>query len=234
MKNALYFSLMITGLAGFAVWQFHFDQQGGAGETRPTELAQIMPKPSESEVIETNPAIEFDPAKEKITLPIRLNSDEVVIDKTPSPVDATKAYVNTADPEKVMEYYATLRSARAELLQNRFNQELQDPTWSKELTQRLTEAYRLVPGLPKLQLSKSDCRETICALHVDMNKGAYKKYAPYMQHIGMVLGTDTWVHHDALPDTAIIYVARADTELPELNSNGIYSTESTTLDSSTE
>jgi len=175
-------------------------------------------------------AIEPRQTKEKITLPVMLNSDEAVIDKKLSPVNGTQAYVDSAEPEKIMEYYATLRSARAELLQNQFSQELQDPAWAKKLTERFTVANSLVPGLPKIQLSKSDCRETICALHVDMNKGTYKQYAPYMQHIGTVLGTDTWVHHDALPDTAIVYVARADTELPKLNSIGIYKTESMTYD----
>jgi len=240
MKKAIIFSLMVTALVGLAGWQYISNQQGGAGETRPTELAKIAPKPVRNQAIETRQTIETGRAieprqvEEKITLPEMLNSDEVVIDKKPSPVTATKAYVNSAEPEKVMEYYATLRTARAELLQNQFNQELQDPAWSEKMAERLSVANSLVPGLPKLQLSKSDCRETICALHVDMKKGMHKKYAPYMQHIGTVLGTDTWVHHDALPDTAIIYVARADTELPTLHSNGIYGPEPTNYDTTTE
>jgi len=234
MKKAIIFSLMITGFVGFAVWQFNFTQQGGAGETQPTELAKMILKPIKIQAVESMQAIESRQTTEKITLPVMLNSDEVEIDKKLSPVNGTKVYINSAEPEKIMEYYATLRSARAELLQNQFNQELQDPAWSKKLTERFTVATSLVPGLPKFQLSKSDCRETICALHIDMNKGTYKQYAPYMQHIGTVLGTDTWVHHDALPDTAIIYVARADTELPKLNSNGRYSTKATTYDTTAE
>ena len=224
MKKEIVFLLLITGAVGFGLWQTHVVQHSGAGVTRPTEMAPTQ-KPSQSRSVvplqsaEIQAVSEFEQTEGKKSLPPMLNSDEAVSSANRRSLGGIEAYVNSAQPGKISEYYATLRVARAELVQNQLNQESQDPVWSKNLAARLAEAYRLVPGLPELKLSKSDCRETICALHVDMKKGAYKQYARYMQHIGTVLGADTWVHHDALPDTAIIYVARVDTELPKLGTN---------------
>jgi len=215
MKKRIIFSLLITGCVGFVLWQYDFTHQGGAGETRPVAVVNQADNATGNNINNVFAEQEKDGPEKSVVVPIQ-NSDDIIGIK-PSADENLKNYLATAKPDKIKEYYAKLRQARAELVLNQLNAEQPDQRWADELTQKFQVANTLVPGLPKLDIAESDCRETICALQIDMKKGTYKKYAPYMQHIGTVLGMDTWVHHDAKPDAAVIYVARAEASLPKLD-----------------
>ena len=126
-------------------------------------------------------------------------------------------FVETGKPEAIMEYYAELRRARGELIETQMSEEHNDPEWSMELTQSFEAAADIVPMISGLNLAETDCRETICSLHFGFDADtSYKEMKPAMSNIGIVLGTEVWVHHDAEQEGPIVYVARADTVLPDL------------------
>lgn len=129
-----------------------------------------------------------------------------------------KSYIASAQPEKVMEFFAQARRERAEKIQAIMQDESVDQEWENQMKQYLSDAEIVLPPLKGITLITADCRETICALEVDYGKDVknYKQIEPYMSNIGSIVGMDTWVHHDALPHGGVIYFARENTELPEM------------------
>lgn len=126
-------------------------------------------------------------------------------------------FVATGNPQQVMDYFKQRRAARAELLQRKMSQENLDEGWSRELQEQYVNAKMLVPGLDKLDLNDADCRESICALQFDYAANSqYRELKPLMSNVGNVLGADAFVHYDALPGGAVIYVSRGETRLPDL------------------
>jgi hypothetical protein len=156
----------------------------------------------------------------KITLPNVSNSDEMLpTDKSQvvSENDIMRDYVNTGNPQRVMDKYSERRRARATMLQRYMDQQNSNSVWSEKLTQQFAEIDRVLPGIEGLSLQQADCRETICALHFDFeNDKSYQKLAPLMASVGIVLGSDSFVHHDAKPQGAVMYLSQEDAKLPDL------------------
>ncbi len=127
------------------------------------------------------------------------------------------AYMKTANPQLVMQKYAERRKARAELLQRKMDEENQDPIWEDALRKRFNELGSILPGVNTLTLSQADCRQSICALHLNYtDREEYKKVAPYIANAGIVLGSDAFIHYDAEPSEAVLYVSREDQVLPDM------------------
>lgn len=208
MKKSILISILATGVVGFAAWQYDLGKQDGAGETRPVALPQVSPQQTEPETKSAQPITktEFD---EKV------QATEVLINSDAAD-DVTAKYVASGKPEQIMQHFAELRRARAELVVHQMQGETQDAQWADDLSQRFTFVKGMLPNLPDMQLAQTDCRQTICALHINMANEHYQQYLPYMQHIGTALGADAFVHHDTNPGEAVVYVARADMVLPDL------------------
>ncbi|WP_455204531.1 hypothetical protein [Kaarinaea lacus] len=225
MKKIVSVSIVVATIAGYGFWQLHISSQGGAGETqlasRQTPTTDITPVNKEG--VSTKPlsvAIASDDRTVVEVATSTINQSEATLSSdTPTEDDANTAlekFVGSGRPEAIMQFYAQRRRARAQLVQAKMNSEYDDPQWSSELTQRFEFARQLMPGLKSMSLTQTDCRESICALHLEYGGTAYKKVAPFMQHIGTMLGSDAWVHHDAMPDGPVVYVARNDTQLPDV------------------
>ncbi|MBA54283.1 MAG: hypothetical protein CMK89_07500 [Pseudomonadales bacterium] len=129
-----------------------------------------------------------------------------------------KSYIANAQPEKIMEFFAQARKERAEKIQAIMDDEGEDQEWKEEMLQYFTLSETLVPQMKGITLLNADCRESICALQVDYGQYIknYKEIEPYMSNIGNLIGLDAWVHHDAMPHGGVIYFAKENTALPEL------------------
>lgn len=132
------------------------------------------------------------------------------------PEQLLQEFVASGDPQGIRRVFAERRQARAELVKAAMDNQQIDSQWSDEITARFEFARNLVPELAGLTLTRADCRKSICALHISFAENGYEKYQPYLQQVGIVLGSDAWVHHDALPDGGVVYVAKDDVQLPVL------------------
>lgn len=225
MKKIVSVSIIVAAIAGYGFWQLYISNQGGAGETqlafRQTSSSDLTPAIKAAESIQPlRVAIaSADRADVEVDTSTTDQSETTLSSDMPVEDDANAAlekFVGSGRPEAIMQFYAERRQARAQLVQAKMNSEYDDPQWSSELTQRFEFARQLMPGLQSMSLTQTDCRESVCALHLGYGGTAYKKVAPFMQHIGTMLGSDTWVHHDAMPDGAVVYVARNETQLPDV------------------
>ena len=132
------------------------------------------------------------------------------------PEKALQDFVQSGDPEGIRRVYAERRKERAKLVKAKMDNEQVDMEWSADLSSRFEFARNLVPELANLKLTQVDCRNTICAIHIAYADANYEQYSPFLQQVGIVLGADAWVHHDALPGEGVVYVARENKELPKL------------------
>ena len=207
MKNVLIAVTLV--LLGFALGKFNTDD---------TERSAAVESEVISQQAETQEVRFPQMAAKQETSAAREKTEEVMPETTEAQMDPLVAdFVATGNPQQVMDFYKQRRAARAEMLQRHMSQENLDERWSKELTEQYSTAKALVPGLNKLDLATADCRETICALQFDFTSNTqYREVRPLMANIGNVLGSDAFVHHDALPHGAIIYVSRGESPLPDL------------------
>lgn len=217
MKKTLLYSVLLTGVTGVALWQLGLGNDDETGATRSVDLSnKVAPVAATVNNTTQEPAL--------------LNSDEpltgTTITNAPTTsqhanrdeiADTMKQYIASAKPGEVMEYYAQLRRARAELVQNQMNGEASDPAWEADVTSRFEFARSLSARLADLQIRNTDCRQTICAVHLQLGAGQYTKLRPFLQHIGSAMGSDAFVLQDASPDEATVYLARAETKLPALD-----------------
>lgn len=132
-----------------------------------------------------------------------------------------KQFIASGDPQKIMTHFANARKERAILIQEHMSTEGVDHAWEAQIEQYVELSYSIIPEAKGLILSSTDCRESICALEFIYADNAhdYKKMEPYMSNIGNVLGVDAWVHHDATPNSGVIYLAKEDIRLPQLESS---------------
>lgn len=208
MKKTIIFSVLVTGVIGYAAWQYHQGKQDGAGETRPVALPQVTP-------VTTRPETDLIAAVAEQAITEKVAATEALM-KSEADDDTTAKFVASGKPGQIIQYYAERRRARAELVINQMHAEVANAQWSDELRERFAFAISMLPNLPDMQLAEADCRQTICALHIQLANENVKQLRPFMQHIGIALGSDTFVHHDANPGEAIVYVAKAETLLPDL------------------
>ena len=214
MKKTILFSILATGVIGYAAWQLNQGSQDGAGETRPVALPEVIEPLAAPEAIIT---VKEQPVPEQTVTQTEEDKSKVLVNSDEPILDTTEKFVASGKPEQIMEYYAQLRRARAELVLNQMNGESSDSQWAEDINQRFEFAKGLLPALNGMELAQTDCRQTICALHLNVSSTEYKQYEPYMRHIGNALGGDAWVHPDASPGEAVVYVARADAQLPNLD-----------------
>ncbi|MGD8558850.1 MAG: hypothetical protein PVG89_02670 [Gammaproteobacteria bacterium] len=150
-----------------------------------------------------------DTAGETVTDPATLPDEK-------DPEQLLQEFVTSGDPQGIRRVFAERRKERAKLVKARMDHQAVDLEWSEDLASRFEFARALVPELADLKLTQTDCRDTICAIHIAYADASYEQYRPFLQQVGIVLGGDAWVHHDALPDGGVIYVARDSEELPAL------------------
>lgn len=206
MKNVLVVCTLV--LLGFLVGKFSSSRPGESMVMQPTTYAGEVAKTT------VNPAQSV-PGPEIVN---KEAADDVIPELSQDQLDPLVAdFVATGNPQQVMDFFKQRRTARAELLQRKMSQENLDERWSRELQDQYLNAKTLLPGMDKLDLNNADCRESICALELTYIGGSqYRDVQPLMSNIGNVLGADAFVHYDALPDTAIVYVSRGETRLPGL------------------
>lgn len=233
IRKTLAISLLAVGISTYGYWQLGIKGERGGGVTPTAALPQwpvrlddssaaVNVHESKSDQLPDVVATSLPANTQQSSLasdssnaqPVAENVIDVIVEENPDSKLAD--FFASGKPEKIKQYYAERRRQRAALVQGQMDEEYPDPEWSAELSQRFEFASSLVPGLPTMSLSQVDCRETICALHVGIGDSGYKTIAPFMDHIGTVLGSDTWVHHDATPSGAVIYVAEVDMQLPDL------------------
>ena len=215
MNKTILFSILASGVIGYAAWQLNQGNQDGAGETRPVASPTVIETPP---LATPETTIVTEQSVTPVETPPEREEEKAAVINADGPLpDVTAKYVATGKPEQIMAYYAQLRRARAELVQNQMNAETSDSQWAEDLSQRFEFARGLLPTLSGMELAQTDCRQTICALHLNVSSSDYKRYEPYMQHIGNALGADAWVHPDANPGETVVYVARAETKLPDLD-----------------
>jgi len=208
---------LLTGVAGVAAWQFYLGNGGVTGATRSVDMPQaetVTQEVNKQESISTRNK----PGEDKAINVVDIEQvKQAVAESTLNSDEQLSKYISSAKPEKIMQYYAQLRKARAELVQSQMSTEGVDTAWTDEIKSRFEFVRGVSPVLSNLNISTTDCRQTICALHMQLSKEEYQKVEPYMQHIGTAMGSDAFVHHDAGPNEAVIYVARVDKELPRLD-----------------
>ncbi|WP_196138360.1 hypothetical protein [Aliikangiella sp. G2MR2-5] len=143
---------------------------------------------------------------------------KIDVEDTPATQDEIMAsYINSGNPELVRQKYAERRVARAELLIRKMDEENQNPAWADELTRKYNAMSQMLPGIKPLELESTDCRESICALNLSYHSvNDYKKLEPFILNAGSILGSDSFVHYDATPNSAVLYLSRADASLPQL------------------
>ena len=236
MKKKLYFVVISVAVLGLA-WQWPADvtTTKHAGQNRHALTSDHAITPSiattdgvaSNEVIasgETTPsvvAVVKNPgAQVPLLAPQEKAAQDVTEDEMAQADQRLASFSASGDPQAVMKYYAEQRRERARRVQAQMASESFDQQWSQELSQRFESAHQLLPVLSPLQLASADCRQTVCALYLgfskDTSQGAPKRLLPYLQHVANVLGVDAWVHHDAAPGSAVLYVAKADTPLPDI------------------
>lgn len=175
--------------------------------SKEVSLAEGMFNSSEKSS-DVNPEKTMDKPSEiaEVTSSTVANSDEIMA-----------AYVKSGNPEEVMRMYAEKRQARAELLQRQMDAENLDTNWADELAKKFANLHRVLPGIKGVSLTATDCRQSICALHLDFSQADdYQRLAPMIANAGNVLGSDAFVHHDAKPQGAVMYLSREDHILPDM------------------
>ncbi len=229
MKKTFLIILAVTGLSGFTLWHLYTVKAADASRgdlTTQTSSVDLAKEPvAQADVTQAGsvPASTEQPGGDEPTdasTAVRLATTGATVNAPTleAGVDrATADFVASGKPEAIQAYFAERRRARAALMQQEMSWESEDRAWSEDLQRRFEEAEKIVPGLGGVAVSQADCRETICALHIWFEgDSGYRELAPYVDNIGMVLGSEAWVHHDADPNVAIVYIAKPDTKLPDL------------------
>ena len=121
------------------------------------------------------------------------------------------------DPQALRERFADLRQARAELLQNRLDEEPQDPQWQRDMQKRFEQLGSMLPQVKQgVQLSEADCRQTLCGLHFTYSDDESKaRMEPLLAGLGRGLGQDAWVYRDKEQPGTLVFVARPGEQLPK-------------------
>jgi hypothetical protein len=229
MKKTLLMILVVAGIGASTLWHL----LGGNRLMLPPDQQSRMESPVgvvPSSVVQTLstqaeevPASQLSNTEGGTTAIEDLNVTTVTPEETasepvtPDDIDRLTAdFVASGNPAAIQAFFAERRRARAELMQKEMSWESEDPRWSEDLRKKFEDAEKIVPGLSSMVFSDADCRETICAVHVEFVDSDYDALAPYMSNIGMVLGSEAWVHHDAEPNAAVVYIAKPDAKLPGL------------------
>lgn len=216
MKTASILSLSLLLLLYVISEQYDLSQRASRTISVPNSTSEVVDVKTIDKVEMTKSAEGKKPDRKLIPSIVVADSQESDKDE----IVSMKDFVSTGKPEQIKAYYANLRKSRATLMQNQLTQETSDPAWAEEMSQRFSVALTMVPGLSSLKLGATDCRQTLCAMSVDIS-GNKQQHLKYMKYTGTVLGVDAWIHHDAKPGTAMIYVSRDGAQLPRLEQANI-------------
>lgn len=224
MKKIL--SITVLAIAGFSYWQLHTESKTNGVQSLAIErssnitASKVVEEESFTEQWDMLASSQSDPQQSTASSQQeKVSSDDVngIQPDNSDPEEVLSAFVATGKPEQIMQYYAEMRRARAELVKDKMDTESVDSRWSEDLAQQFDNLEKLVPTLSGTNLNEADCRQTICALQVGFDTDqSYQSFLPYMEHIGTLFGSDVFVHHDAEPGAAVIYIAKPNIPLPNL------------------
>lgn len=215
MKTTLMIVVSGVALVTVTVWYFGHDNQATAFKTPP--IATAMPAVTASTSVQGK-LNSNENAEETVR-----NSDSTqrnTSSETPAGTtrdESMDSYYKSANPKGIMDYYAKQRQARAALLQAQMERENVDAMWAQNIVDRFSQLNRILPGVTGLKLASADCRESLCAVNINFDTANdYQRLAPLLANVGNVMGTESWIHHDAKPQGAVLYLAKEGKPLPDL------------------